>query len=280
MATELEGTPPIPADLVERLEDAEARAASGRVISPWSVPVLPFWEQLADVAVESGGLRVHDPFGLCPPLLAFLPLVRPVVVLHLSAPRSAGLQSLPVSSTPKFLVWHNPLGEPALPEARAEAEAIAMQIQRAGFEAEWSSLPMQSGELLERTAEVDAVVYTGHGIQNAGALAVRCADRIVDSPEWLSGPHGPEVFFFGGCLEERSSLRNWQGPLFVGPECRIADRACRLMMDTISGWLLQTDLYSALGAAMQSNANEEDCRWRTVRLQGNSTLANRKLSSG
>lgn len=205
-------------------------------------------------------------------------------------PIDAGLESRPVlaeSASPvpensppedggslRKLVWFNPAGEPELPAARAEAEAVFAMLEQAPGPSRFVARELTDHEWYELYDSHDVVFYYGHGQSVGGHPAILTRNGRAPFFAPVPAAVGPEVstrrcLVFAACLAGGGEVvfRNRNGAV-IYPICRLADRPSRFLLDFCQAFLSEKSIPDAMFAASRLDAIGGDMRRFVFRLQG------------
>ncbi|MCR9144337.1 MAG: hypothetical protein NXI24_18970 [bacterium] len=174
------------------------------------------------------------------------------------------------------LVWFNPAGEPELPAARSEAQAVFDQLEQAPGPTRFIARSLSDHEWYELYDSHDLVFYFGHGETVAGHPAILTkngrAPFFAPPGFGASGANGAgrRCLVFAACLRggEQLLFRNQAGAI-VYPVCRLADRPAEFLLDFCRALAKGgASIPEAMLAACQADAASGDIRRFLFRLQG------------
>ncbi len=179
----------------------------------------------------------------------------------------------------RILIYVNPAGEPALPEAAREGQEILALLEAAGpgLEVRYIARNLSEHEWFEAVADADVVLYFGHGRNIGGYPAIPLGARgTVDGyapffPGTVLGGPEPSLFVFAACLPDAGELSFDRQGTFVYPVCRIADRPSRFVRDFCEQLFVGESAGSpalAFHTACRRDREHGDIRRFLFRLQG------------
>ena len=282
---------PLPAgrDLEQLLTDSEADLARGRTIDPqpflWQ-PASHAAQQFLEIchaeALRAGGLYVYDRQGLAIECLhtggdwaASFPLVR-MQARDASVARPVGSPSGPATTQEtNVLVFYNPAGEPALPEARREAERLVNCFSEKQINVHYVARTLLDHEWYELYLAHQVVFYFGHGHNVSGHPAIETRDGLAPFFAPIeTGGESDGLLVFAACLQGGATLRfRNQGGAILYPICRLADRPSGYVLDFAQALLEGETIPTARWRAARQDAAAGDLRRYVFRLQGHGPAA-------